>query len=358
MQKSEVFFIELPGDSTTEQRIKATQILLEHVELKKIFTENERVGVKLHVGERRNDTHVSWELVREVVSKIKETRAVPFLTETSTLYKGARSNAVDHLIHAFSHGFTYENVGAPFIMADGLTGNTEVEVSIPGLLFKTVNIAREIVLAEGLVAVSHPTGHVEAGLGACLKNLGMGLSSRIGKLRQHSSIKPYIDEKKCTFCKRCIRWCPVDAIIERNGKAYIIEEKCIGCGECLAVCTDDAVKYNWGVQSEELQKRIAEHALGVIIDKREKSLFLNFMVDMTKDCDCMGTKQKKIIPDVGILASRDPVAIDQATIDLTKEKFGKSLVETAWPYLDPTIQLEHAVKIGLGSRDYRIIKVK
>ncbi len=358
MQKSEVFFIELSNNSTGAERIAATKTLLKTIEMERIFEEKDKVGIKLHVGEGRNDTHVSWELVREIVSRVKEVKAMPFLTETSTLYKGARSNAIDHLAHAFSHGFTYENVGAPFIMADGLTGNTEVEIQIPGILFKSVNIAREIVLAEGLIAVSHPTGHVETGLGACLKNLGMGLSSRIGKLRQHSSIKPYIDEKKCTFCKRCIRWCPVEAIVERNGKAFIIEEKCIGCGECLAVCSYDAVKYNWGVQSEELQKRIAEHALGAVIDKREKSLFLNFMLDMTKDCDCLGSRQKKIIPDVGILASRDPVAIDQATIDLTKEKFGRNLTEVAWPHLDPTIQLEHAVKIGLGSRDYNLIKVK
>ncbi len=357
MGKSEVFFIEVSGDSSIEERIEATQKLLENINLKEIFKKNDRIGIKLHVGEKRNDTHVSWQLAREVVKSVKGIGCSPFLTETSTLYKGARSNAIDHLIHAFSHGFTYENTGAPFIMADGLTGNTEIEVPISGILFKSVNIAREITLAEGLIAVSHPTGHIEAGLGATLKNLGMGLSSRIGKLRQHSSIKPYIEEQKCTFCKRCIKWCPADAIIERNGKAFIIEDKCIGCGECLAVCTDDAVKYNWGVQSEELQKRIAEHALGAIIDKRDKSLFLNFMIDMTKDCDCIARKQEKLIPDVGILASRDPVAVDQATIDLTREKYGKSLPETGWPHLDSTIQLQHAVKIGLGSREYSIIKI-
>ncbi len=357
MPEAKVYFVELPNDSDERERLAALQKLLNESGLLRIFDKSDRVGIKLHVGERNNDTHVSPSLVKEVVGKLKERGCVPFLTETSTLYRGNRSNAIDHLIEAFSHGFTYENIGAPFIMADGLTGNTEIEVPIPGILYKSVNIAREITLAEGLVAINHPTGHVEAGLGACLKNLGMGLSSRIGKMRQHSSIKPYIDEDKCTFCKRCMKWCPVDTIIERNGKAFIIEERCIGCGECLAVCTFDAVKYNWGVQSEELQKRIAEHALGVITDKREKSLFLNFMTDMTKDCDCLGSRQKRIIPDAGILASRDPVAIDQATLDITREKFGKDLGRKSWPSLSPEKQLEHGERIGLGTRKYRLVKL-
>jgi uncharacterized Fe-S center protein len=154
-----------------------------------------------------------------------------------------------------------------------------------------------------------------------------------------------------------MKWCPVDTIIERKGKAFIVEDRCIGCGECLAVCTFDAVKYNWGVQSEELQRRIAEHALGVIIDKRDKSLFLNFMTDMTKDCDCLGSRQKRIIPDAGILASTDPVAIDQATLDITREKFGKDLGRKSWPGLSPERQLEHGEKIGLGTRKYRLVKI-
>lgn len=351
-----VYFIPLPASSTMTERIEATRKLLEKIDIPSVFKSKDRVGIKLHIGERNNDTHVAPEIIREVVLKIKQAGASPFLTETSTLYRGARSNAIDHLTHAYEHGFTLEKTGAPFIMADGLVGDTEIEVPISGILFKSVNIAREITLAEGIIAVSHPTGHVQAGLGACLKNLGMGLASRIGKMRQHSSVKPYIEERLCTFCKQCIKWCPEDAIIEKNGKAFIVTDKCIGCGECLAVCAFDAVKYNWGVESAELQRRIAEHALGVITGKREKSLFLNFMTDMTKECDCYGVKQDRIIPDVGILASRDPVAVDQATLDLTKQVSGKDLAVTSWPQVNPQVQLEHGEKIGLGSRDYKLIK--
>ncbi|MBA7626929.1 Ion-translocating oxidoreductase complex subunit B [subsurface metagenome] len=349
-----VFFVQLPETSNLQDRIIASEKILKRSGIEKIIDNKDKVAVKVHVGERENDTHVAPEIVKVVVSKIKKEGGLPFLTETSTLYKGERSNAIDHLVHAFSHGFTYENTGAPFIMADGLSGNTEIEITVEALIFKKVNVAREIVFADVLVAVSHPTGHPQVVLGACLKNLGMGLSSRIGKLRQHSSIKPYIDAIRCTFCKKCIRWCPVEAIIEKDEKAFVIQEKCIGCGECIASCNFDAVKYNWGTGSAELQKRVAEHALGVMEGKKDKAFFLNFLFDMTKGCDCFGTKQNRIIPDVGILASNDPVAVDQATLDLTREKFGESLAEKSEPDLDASIQLEHAERIGLGSSRYRL----
>jgi len=353
-----VYFVALPQASDMEQRVRATERLLASCGLERIVASNDRTAVKIHVGEKNNDTHVGPEIVKAVVDWVRKAGGSPFLTETSTLYKGARANAVDHLTHAFSHGFSYEKVGAPFIMADGLSGNTEIEVPIPGLLFDKVAIAREVVFADSLVAVSHPTGHVNTALGACIKTLGMGLASRMGKLRQHSSMKPEVKARTCTFCRKCQKWCPAEAIVEREGKAFILGQKCIGCGECLAVCRFDAIKYNWGVESADLQKKMAEHALGVIIDKRDKCLFVNCLFDMTKDCDCLNLKQQRCQPDVGILASQDPVAADQATLDLTRERFGRSLAEAGWPELDATVQLEHGEKIGLGSRSYELKRLE
>ncbi|UCF99959.1 MAG: DUF362 domain-containing protein [Spirochaetaceae bacterium] len=306
------------------------------------------------MGERNNDTHVGPDLIKPIVTCVKHKDALPFLTETSTLYRGRRSNAVDHIIQAFDHGFTYEKTGAPFIMADGLFGNSEIEVPIDGVIFDKVNIAREVVFADALITVSHPTGHPGMGLGATLKNLGMGLSSRIGKLRQHSSVKPYVDKRACAYCRKCMQWCPVDAIVEEQDQAFIFTEKCIGCGECLSVCNYDAIRYDWGVESADLQKRVVEHALGVVLNKRQRCFFFSFLIDMTKGCDCFGGRQERIIPDVGILASTDPVAIDQATLDLTARRHGDSLVKKSEPGLDPGIQLGHAEKIGLGSRNYRL----
>lgn len=355
--KSLVYYADLPERSSLRERCAAARLLLERVPLQEVIARNDRTAVKIHVGEKNNQTHLDPAIVRVVVERLKELGASPFLTETSTLYKGERSNAIDHLRHAFAHGFTYEATGAPFIMADGLFGNTEIEVKIPGSLFTSVNIAREVVFADSLVAVSHATGHVELGLGACLKNLGMGLASRMGKLRQHSSIKPYVDREICTFCMKCLRWCPVDAIVEHDGKALVVEERCIGCGECLAVCRFDAVQYNWGTQSADLQRRVAEHALGAVADKRDKCLFINFLCDMTRDCDCINSAQQPLMPDAGIVASLDPVAVDQATLDLSRERTGMSLAEKARPALDASVQLEHAERIGLGSRSYGLVRL-
>ncbi len=354
---SPVWFAALPEDSTVAERIRATELILDACGIDRVVAEADRTAVKIHVGEKDNVTHLAPEVVRSVVSRISALGASPFLTETSTLYRGARSNAVDHLIHAFSHGFTYENTGAPFVMADGLSGNTEIEIEIPGILFSKVSVAREVVLADSLVVVSHATGHVGMAFGGCLKNLGMGLSSRMGKLRQHSSVKPYVEAATCTLCRKCIKWCPEEAVVERDGKAAILAEACIGCGECLAVCRFGAVQYNWGVESAQLQRSVAEHALGVVVDRRDKCLFLNYLVDMTQHCDCIGERQEPILPDIGLLASRDPVAVDQATGDLTRERSGGTLAEKAWPGMDGTVQLAHAESIGLGSRSYELVSV-
>lgn len=357
MDTRTVLMAELPADSGSAERGKATRRLLDAAGLDRIVGKRDRVAVKVHVGELHNDTHVSPELCALIVERVKALGGLPFLTETSTLYKGQRSNAVDHLRHAFAHGFTYQKVGAPFIMADGLTGNSEIEVPIPGRLFRTVKIAREAVLAEALIAVSHATGHIASGLGACIKNLGMGLASRMGKLRQHSSVSPTINQAACTFCEQCIKWCPAEAIVEQEGKAFIHKEKCIGCGQCFTVCRFDAVGHNWGVASKDLQQRMAEHALGAVIAKREHVYFFNYLTDMTADCDCTSTKQERILPDVGILACRDPVALDQATLDVTREKCGRDLSQTSYPKIDPAVQLAHGERIGLGSRKYKLQRV-
>ena len=349
-----VYFAGLPRASGLEQRVRATNMILEAFGVESVVSRKDRTAIKIHVGEKGNSTFLAPEIVRAVVTRVKEAGASPFLTETSTLYKGERNNAIDHLSLAFAHGFTFEATGAPFIMADGLTGATEVEVPIRGLLFDQVAIAREVAFADSLVAVTHATGHLGNGLAAAIKNLGMGLASRMGKLRQHSALKPKVDPQACTFCGKCLKWCPVEAVVEQDGRAFILNETCIGCGECLAVCRFDAVRHDWCSDLGQLQRREAEHALGVIQDKRDKTLVLSYLVDMTRDCDCVAHEQDLLQPDVGVLASRDPVAIDQAALDLTRERFGSSLAEAGWPAVDATVQLQHGEKIGLGSRIYRL----
>ncbi|EAX47118.1 4Fe-4S ferredoxin, iron-sulfur binding domain protein [Thermosinus carboxydivorans Nor1] len=352
---AKVYFLPLPDGVSVAEQAAAMRKIYEASGADEVFGPKDFVAIKLHVGEKKNTTHVKPELVRELVEKVKAKGALPFLTETSTLYKGERENAVKHLLHAHRHGFGIDNVGAPFIMADGLTGNTEYEVTINGELHKTVKVAREIMSADAMLVVSHPTGHPAAGLGACIKNLGMGLASRMGKMRQHSAMLPEVLTDNCRFCQKCLKWCPQEAIIEKDGKAYIMTEKCIGCGECLAVCRFDAVKYDWGAESGFMQRSMAEHAYGVVKEKQGKCFFFNVMINMTKDCDCFNVNQTKFIPDIGILASADPVAIDVATLDLTAKANGQTLAEMAYKHHNARIQIEHAAKIGMGSLDYELI---
>lgn len=354
---SDVYFLKLKDGCSLSDQIKATKDLIQTAGMDKVISNRDKVGVKIHVGEKNNDTHVSPEVIKAICSRIKRNGAFPFLTETSTLYRGQRSNAIDHLNHAYTHGFTPENVGVPFIIADGLVGNSEIRVKIPGKIFREVNIAREIAVADALIAVTHVTGHMQSGLGAGIKNLGMGLASRMGKMRQHSSIMPSVNTTKCTFCKTCMKWCPESCITQKDDKAFILQEQCIGCGECLAVCKFNAVQYNWGVASGDMQKKMAEHALGVVHSKPGKVFFLSYLVDMTRDCDCTAFKQQKVMPDLGLLASTDLVAIDQAAIDLTGEAAGDNISRKSYNHIDPLIQLIHGEAIGLGSRKYKLIQV-
>ncbi|MBN2738477.1 MAG: DUF362 domain-containing protein [Spirochaetales bacterium] len=354
---SDIFYYKLSGKSTMADRVQGIKAISQLEIWDSVLKQKEFCAIKLHIGEKRNTTYIKPEITKIIVNRVKRSGSLVFLTETSTLYKGQRANAVDHINMALEHGYTPKNVGASFIMADGLLGDSEIDVEIPGEIFKSVSIAREAIMADSLVVLSHPTGHLGCGLGAAIKNVGMGLASRKGKMRQHSAIKPFVIEKKCVFCQKCLQWCPESAIIEQNKKAFIQENKCIGCGECLAVCTYDSIGYNWSMESAETQKRMAEHTLGVVQNKRDRCLFLNLLWDMTKDCDCIGSAQEPIIDDVGILLSFDPVAIDQATLDLTARANGKSLAAVSFSHLDAQVQIDHGQKIGLGSKEYKLIEM-
>ncbi len=355
--EAKVFFVELEDGASPKLQAKAMGRLYEAAGVSSHISRRDLVAIKLHVGEKGNTTHVRPELVKELVRRVKGSRAFPFLTETSTLYTGQRENAVKHILLAHGHGFSIGRTGAPFIMADGLVGTAEAQVEVQGELHQSVRVAREVLAADALLAVSHATGHMGTGFAGTIKNLGMGLASRMGKMRQHSSIRPEVIAPKCKFCKKCHRWCPQKAIGEREGASYIVREECIGCGECLAVCRFDAIRYDWGIGSRGVQKAMAEHACGVVKDKPGKCFYFNVLLDMTKDCDCLGTPQQKILPDMGILGSEDPVAVDLAALDLTRERGGEDLSRLSYPGLDPMIQILHAEKLGMGTTRYTLVRV-
>jgi len=322
------------------------------------FKENDFTAVKVHVGEGTNNTYITAGCIKGLADQLLALKTKPFVTDTSTLYVGRRHNAVDHAILAAEHGFDVGGLGIPFIAPDGLFGTSESIVKINGQLNDEVSIAYDIVRCQSILSVAHFTGHITTCAAATLKTLGMGCTSRKGKMRQHAALKPEIGDG-CTLCGECFKYCPADAITLGEIKAHIDRDKCIGCAECLAVCRFNAVKYDWDAESEILQKNIAEHAMGVLKGKENRAVFFNYIISVTKDCDCFSTPDmRKIVKDIGIVASIDPVAVDKAAIDLVENNGGKGLAQLSGNVkLSPRYQIEHAEKIGLGSANYELIEV-
>jgi len=352
---SKVFFIEIKESESEDNLIGKFKKSLKENSFFSFISEKDMVAVKTHFGEGQKSGFVRSPYLKVIGELIKDIGGLPFLTETSTLYRGNRTNAIDHIMHANRQGFSIENTGMPIIMSDGLMGDEEIEIAIEGKFYNKVSIASLVEKIQSLVVVTHFTGHIVSGFGGTLKNLGMGLSSRRGKMIQHSTSKPKIKKKFCTACGECIKWCPVEAISFVEGKAYINKSICIGCGECLAVCRFDAVGYNWSESYERLQKKIVEHALGVSKTKMGKMIFINFLTNISKDCDCMNSYEQ-IAPDIGILISSDPVAVDSASLDLVEERIGKKLSGVSYdiPY---RVQLDYSKELGFGNTEYDLIKI-
>ena len=353
--KSKVYFIKIENGKDAFILAQKTSQLFDLANFKDAIIKNDMVAVKTSFGEKGNIGHLKPPIVKAVVDKVKECNGKPFLIETNTLYEGRRTNAVDHISHAHEHGFGYENVGAPIIIGDGLFGEHDAQVEINQKLCKYAYVSGVARAANTIISIAHVTGHLMAGMGATLKNIGMGLSSRGGKLAQHSGVTPQILKKRCSACGVCGRWCPVDAIKIEEHYAVINSKICIGCGECLAVCQFGAVKITWNESTVNLQKKVAEYCLAIMKGKHGKMVFFNFLTHITKHCDCMDKPFEPDIADIGILASKDPVAIEKATTDIIKERIGKDFFKDAWPNIDYTIQINYAQEIGLGSMDYELV---
>ncbi|MGZ3615023.1 MAG: DUF362 domain-containing protein [Thermodesulfobacteriota bacterium] len=376
--KSSVFFSDLKVESG-KTLLDKLDILLDRVDLKGKIGEKDLVAIKLHFGEKGNTAYVRPIFLRRVVDRVKQYKGKPFLTDTNTLYGGTRSEAVSHLTTALENGFTESGVNAPILIADGLRGNSAVKVRIDKPIFKTVSVAREIYMADGLITVTHFKGHELSGFGGALKNLGMGCASREGKLSQHSNISPQVNGKACKGCKTCLGWCAQEAISVRlpqsevetkHSIAFIDPRKCVGCGECILTCPSGAIQIQWNESVPIFQKKMVEHAYGAIQKKKSKTLYLNFLTQVSPACDCYGYSDTPIVNDIGILSSEDPVAIDQASVDLVNGQEGNrsSKLTGAWkpgedkfravyPKVDWNIQLAYAEEIGMGTREYELIRI-
>ena len=345
--------------------------LADQAGLSGIVNPGDLVAIKLHFGEKGGHAYIRPTFVRRIVEQVKGAGGKPFLTDSSTLYPGERKEAVSALTCAIENGFAYAVVSAPLIMSDGLRGHSARRVAVPGELLSEVDIGQEILEADAMIVLSHFKCHELTGFGGAIKNLAMGCSSREGKLEQHSTVAPGISQKHCTACGACLKACAHDAIDLGSGKAVIAEERCTGCGRCITICEPQAIRINWNEEASLVMKKMAEYSLGAVSGKTGKVLFINFITQVSPACDCYGHSDAPIVPDLGILASTDPVALDQACVDLVNRARG--LPDTAmqsghqpgsdkfrgvYPKIDWEVQLEHGEKTGLGRREYELVPLK
>lgn len=335
------------------------------------------VAVKMHFGELGNLSFLRPNYARAVVDVVKELGGVPFLTDCNTLYPGSRKNTIEHLYCAWENGFTPMTVGCPVIIGDGLKGTDDIEVPVEGGEYiDKAMIGRAVMDADIFISLSHFKGHETTGFGGAIKNIGMGCGSRAGKKAQHMNGQPEIDHELCRGCRACLRECANDGLSfdESTRKMSINTQNCVGCGRCIGACNFDAIAFANYAATKDLNCRMAEYTKAVI--QNRPNFHVSLIVDVSPNCDCHAENDAPILPNIGMFASFDPLALDQACVDaclkatplpnsqlaeaMEKEDFcdHHDHFENTTPNSEYKTCLAHAEKIGLGTRDYEIVVVK
>ena len=367
---SKVYFADLRADVHENLQQKLTR-LMKTAGMGDIDFQDKFVAIKLHFGEPGNLAFLRPNWARTVADFVKERGGKPFLTDCNTLYVGGRKNALDHMDSAMLNGFNPMTTGCQIIIGDGLKGSDEVEVPVVGGEYvKNAKIGRAVMDADVFISLTHFKGHEEAGFGGCLKNIGMGCGSRAGKMEQHNAGKPHVAQKHCIGCGQCRKICAHGAPIITDGKAHIDHDKCVGCGRCIAVCPKDAVRIDWDESTTNLNCKIAEYTKAVV-DGRP-CFHISLVIDVSPNCDCRSENDMAIVPNVGMFASFDPVALDMACVDAVNaqtplrgsaadDAHAKAHVHDHFQRLHPDTNwrscLEHGEKIGIGTREYELIKI-
>ena len=368
MEKAKVYF--------TDFRVHGTQNLLD--KLKRLLKragmadmplDGKFTAIKIHFGEPGNLAFLRHNYAKVVVDALKEIGSKPFLTDANTLYPGMRRNALDHLDAAYQNGFSPLQTGCHVIIADGLLGTDFVNVPVDGEYCDHALIARAAVDAEAIVSLTHFKCHELTGIGGALKNLGMGFGSTAGKREMHNDGKPVVDESRCIGCGMCIRECGSDAITLVNKKAIINHEKCSGCGRCVGACHKQGAIGGADDSNDKVSCKISEYAKAVLQGKPH--FHISLVMDVSPLCDCHSENDAPIIPDVGMFASFDPVALDMACSEaslrmnpLPGSRLGDMENRTGDHFTDANpatnwrVGIEHAEKIGLGTTDYELIEVR
>ena len=365
---SKVYFADLRADFHENLQQKLTR-MMKTAGMGNIDFDRKYVAIKMHFGEPGNLAFLRPNWAKTVADFVKEQGGKPFLTDCNTLYVGGRKNALDHLDTAMLNGFSPLSTGCQIIIADGLKGNDEVYVPVVGgELVKEAKIGRAVMDADVFISLNHFKGHEEAGFGGALKNIGMGCGSRAGKMEQHNAGKPVVNEKHCVGCGLCAKICAHDAPTLAEGKMHIDHDKCVGCGRCIAICPRDAVMPLWDGSFDDLNRKIAEYSKAVL-DGRPH-FHISLVIDVSPNCDCHAENDAAIVPNVGMFASFDPVALDMACADAVNaqpviansalaegddhdhDHFHRVHPETNWMSC-----IEHAEKLGIGTREYELIKI-
>lgn len=357
MSKSEVYFADFYAKDKKNNTSANIKKLFDKAGFKDIISEDDQVAVKVHFGEKGNVTFINPVNIRQIIDKIKECQGKPFLTDTNTLYSGSRTNCVDHIQTAIENGFAYSVVDAPIIIADGMYSRNSENVDINLKHFDSVKIGGEIFNSDSMIVISHFKGHGTAGFGGVIKNLAMGCATAPGKQMQHSDLNPVVNEKFCIGCRRCVPTCRVKAINMIEKKANINDNICYGCGECIITCPTDAINAQWETDNNVFLEKMAEYALGSVKNKKDKVGYISFVMDITPLCDCAGWSGAPIASDIGILASKDPVALEQACLDMIVKNTGYNPFEKQYPDVKSYRIIEYGEEIGLGTRKYNLIKI-
>jgi uncharacterized Fe-S center protein len=351
--RAKVYFYDFKGKtmpSVEEALEKLLDRVVEERPLKGI------VGIKVHMGEEGNVTHLRPEFVRCVVDYVREKGCEPVVFDTTSLYSGPRNNAVSYLNLAAKKGFNYASLGAPVVVGDGIRGTSGFTVRIKGLELEEVEVADILRDLDSMIVFSHFKGHVSTGFGGAIKNLAMGCTTKRGKAAQHRAHMPTVVEESCQGCGLCSERCSYSAIKVEGGKARVDYGSCTGCLECYFACPNRALRISaQGI--EKLQVRLADAALAVLEALKSKPIYLNAVINVTPRCDCLGCVMRPVVEDVGLLSSVDPVAIDQASMDLVVEAFGGRDPFLELNGVSGERQLEAAERLGLGSRAYELVKV-
>lgn len=383
MEKSKVYFTSMKTQIGVSLLSKLDK-LIRKAGIESVDFNGKYTAIKIHFGEPGNLAFLRPNYAKVIVDLIKEQGGKPFLTDCNTLYVGGRKNALDHLDSAYTNGFSPFSTGCHVIIADGLKGTDEELVTVEGGEYvKEAKIGQAIIDADIFISLNHFKGHESTGFGGAIKNIGMGCGSRAGKMEQHSAGTPMIRKKLCIGCKKCISVCAHEAITVEGKKATLHEDKCVGCGRCIGVCPMDAITTKWDESNDILNKKMAEYTWAVL--KERPHFHVSLVVDVSPNCDCHSENDIPIVPNIGMFASFDPVALDMACADAVNKQlpvYGSILEENTnqhegcacdcshneeeeqdhfkmtHPDTNWKVCLEHCVKMGIGRMEYEIIEVK